>query len=110
FPRRTPHAVRQALFLVAAGTAIASFIYEIAWVRMLSLVLGAATHSFELMLSSFILGLSLGALAIRKRADSLRDPLRTLAIVQWVMGVLALGTIPLYLASYRWTAALLDVL
>ena len=32
------------------GTAVASFIYEIAWLRMLSLVLGSATHSFELML------------------------------------------------------------
>jgi spermidine synthase len=106
----TPRTLRPTLYMIAFGTAIASFIYEIAWVRMLSLVLGAATHSFELMLSAFILGLSLGAFAIRKRADSLRDPLRTLAIVQWVMGVLALATIPLYLASYRWTAALLDVL
>lgn len=38
--------VRRALLLVAAGTAVASFIYEIAWVRLLSLVLGSATHSF----------------------------------------------------------------
>src|SRR5262249_1662168 len=43
---------------VALGTAIASFVYEIAWIRMLSLVLGSATHSFELMLSAFILGLA----------------------------------------------------
>src|SRR5207249_3863772 len=35
------------LRLVAFGTAIASFVYEIAWIRMLSLVLGSATHSFE---------------------------------------------------------------
>ena len=38
-----------------------SFVYEVAWIRLLSLVLGSATHSFELMLSAFILGLSLGA-------------------------------------------------
>src|SRR6185369_2505884 len=50
------------LRLVAFGTAVASFVYEIAWIRMLSLVLGSATHSFELMLSAFILGLALGAL------------------------------------------------
>src|SRR5665647_1334966 len=43
------------LLAVAFGTAVSSFIYEIAWVRMLSLVLGSATHSFELMLSAFIL-------------------------------------------------------
>src|SRR5262245_36095739 len=38
------------LLLVVAGlTGTASFIYEIGWIRMLTLVLGAATHSFELM-------------------------------------------------------------
>ena len=46
------------LFLFAAFiTGMASFIYEISWIRMLSLVLGATTHSFELMLSAFIAGL-----------------------------------------------------
>jgi spermidine synthase len=107
---QTRAALLRALMLVAAGTAIASFIYEIAWVRMLSLVLGSATHSFELMLSAFILGLALGALWVRKRTDTFKDPVRALAIVQWVMGVLALATVPLYLLSFTWTANLLDAL
>jgi spermidine synthase len=47
------------LLAVAFFTGLASFIYEIVWIRMLSLVLGASTHSFELMLSTFILGLAL---------------------------------------------------
>ncbi len=96
------------LLLVAAfGTAVASFIYEIGWIRMLALVLGSATHSFELMLSAFILGLALGAWWIRSRADRLPHPLRTLGIVQWVMGFLALATLPLYLQSFHWMSALL---
>ena len=45
---------------------------------MLSLVLSSATHAFELMLSAFILGLALGAFWVRRRADRLPDPLRTL--------------------------------
>ena len=85
----------------ASRTAVASFIYEIAWIRMLALVLGSATHSFELMLSAFILGLALGAWWIRSRADRLADPLRTLGIVQWTMGALALATLPLYVALVR---------
>ncbi|HKW12366.1 MAG TPA: fused MFS/spermidine synthase, partial [Gemmatimonadaceae bacterium] len=60
------------LLTVSFGTAVASFMYEIAWIRMLSLVLGSATHSFELMLSAFILGLALGAFWIRGRADRTR--------------------------------------
>ena len=84
------------LLLIALLTGAASFIYEIGWIRMLSLVLGSSTHSFELMLSSFILGLAFGGLWIRKRIDSIADPLRFLGMVQLAMGMLALATLPLY--------------
>jgi spermidine synthase len=103
-------ALWRALLLVAFGTAVASFVYEIAWLRMLALVLGSATHSFEIMLSAFILGLAGGAWWIRARADRLGDPVRTLGIVQWVMGSLAIGTLPVYVRSFGWMAALLDAL
>lgn len=96
------------LLIVAAGTAIASFIYEVGWIRMLSLVMGSSTHSFELMLSAFVLGLSLGAWAIRRRADRLSNPLRTLAVIQLVMGALALLSLPVYLSSFQWTASLIQ--
>jgi predicted membrane-bound spermidine synthase len=102
--------LRTVLLAVSAGTAIASFIYEIAWIRMLSLVLGGATHAFELMLSAFILGLALGAFWVRTRIDRFEDPLRALAVVQWTMGALALATLPVYLASFQWTASLLGAL
>ncbi|HZA98175.1 MAG TPA: hypothetical protein VE399_05315, partial [Gemmatimonadales bacterium] len=104
----TPNLQLQRLLLFTSfGTAVASFIYEIDWIRMLSLVLGSATHSFELMLSAFILGLAIGAWWIRARADRLADPLRTLGIVQWMMGLLALATLPLYVSSFDWIASLL---
>lgn len=88
------------LLLVAALTGTSSFLYEIAWLRMLSLVLGSATHSFELMLAAFILGLALGALAIRNHLDRSRDPLRLLAWVQLAMGTAALLTLGLYRHSF----------
>ncbi len=96
------------LLIVSLGTALSSFIYEISWVRMLSLVLGSATHSFELMLSAFILGLALGAFWVRTRADHFRDPMRTLAVTQWAMGALALATLSAYVASFHWMAALIS--
>jgi predicted membrane-bound spermidine synthase len=102
---RGPH--WRALLLVSFGTAVASFIYEIAWIRMLSLVLGSATHSFELMLSAFILGLALGALWIRRRIDTIADPIRFLGLVQWSMGLMAVATLPLYVVSFNWVGALL---
>jgi len=87
---------------VAFGTAVASFAYEIAWIRMLSLVLGTATHSFELMLSAFILGLAFGSFWIRRRADTFAHPVRSLAWIQWTMGLLAIATLPLYARSFGW--------
>lgn len=100
----------KAMLVVAAGTAFSSFIYEIAWVRMLSLVLGSATHSFELMLSAFILGLSLGAFWVRTRADRFRDPIRALGVTQWWMGALAVLTLAAFLASFHWMAWLITAL
>jgi len=95
------------LLAISAGTAVASFIYEIAWIRMLSLVIGSATHSFELMLSAFILGLALGALWVRRRADRFKHPLQTLAVVQLWMGALALLSLVLYSGAFSWAGTLL---
>jgi predicted membrane-bound spermidine synthase len=99
-PRAPLEATPQLMLAVAFLTGAASFIYEIGWIRMLSLVLGAATHSFELMLSAFILGLALGALWVRGRIDRSTDPVRFLGVVQVVMGIAALATLPLYGAAF----------
>jgi predicted membrane-bound spermidine synthase len=95
-----PAGIRRLLLATAFGTAVASFFYEIAWIRMLSLVLGSATHSFELMLSAFILGLAIGSWWIRSRIDRLADPMATLTRIQVVMAVLAALTVGLYLVTF----------
>ncbi len=105
-PRRLVHI----LLAVAFFTGLSSFIYEIVWIRMLSLVLGASTHSFELMLASFILGIALGGGWIRSRIDRLGDTVRTLAIVQLAMGLAAAATIPLYNGSFDFMAWMLSSL
>src|SRR6185503_11172172 len=84
------------LLAVAFFTGLASFVYEIVWIRMLSLVLGASTHSFELMLATFILGLALGGLAVRKHVDTAAQPPRLPGWVQLAMALAALATLPLY--------------
>lgn len=96
------------LLTISFLSAAASFIYEIAWIRMLSLVLGSATHSFELMLSAFILGLAIGAFAVRRRADAQADPLRQLGIVQVLMGIAAILSLSWYLDTFEWMAALMQ--
>ena len=89
-----------ALLTIALSSSLASFFYEIGWIRMLSLVLGSSTQAFELMLSAFILGLALGGLWIRRRLDRIAAPLRYAGYVQILMGLCAVGTLPLYHASF----------
>ncbi len=88
--------LQQLMLFAAFVTGLASFIYEIAWLRMLSMVLGASTHSFELMLSAFITGIAFGGLWIRKHIDRLADPVRAAGVIQILMGILALSTLALF--------------
>lgn len=101
------------MLAIALGTGLSSFMYEIAWIRMLSMVLGSASHSFEVMLSVFVFGLALGGLWVRKRMDKFTRPELVLGRVQVIMGAAAVLTIPgyqlgvwgiggVYWASERW--------
>ena len=103
-PRGAPPAW---LLWAAFLTGLASFFYEIGWIRMLALVLGASTHSFELMLASFILGLALGGLAIRRHVDRSSAPERLLGWVQVAMALAALATLPAYNQMFDLMAALM---
>ena len=84
------------ILLVAAVTGAASFVYEIVWIRMISLLVGSSSHSFEVMISVFIFGLATGGWIVRKRAQSGGDPLALLAKVQFAMGALALASLFVY--------------
>jgi predicted membrane-bound spermidine synthase len=99
------------LFLAGAFvTGLASFVYEIAWIRMLALVLGSSFQAFELMLSAFITGLALGGLWIRRRIDHIADPVRFAGVVQLLMGLAALATVFVYHWTFDWMAWALSVL
>jgi predicted membrane-bound spermidine synthase len=89
------------LLVVALATGAASFAYEIAWIRMLSLVLGSSTHAFEIMLSALILGIAFGSLWIRRRIDVYTDLLTVLGIVLVIKGLMAVATIPLYGGTFE---------
>jgi spermidine synthase len=98
------------MLTVAALTGAASFMYEIGWIRMLSMVLGSSTHAFELMLSVFILGLAFGGLWIKRRIDRVDAPERFLGVVQVAMGFLALATLVVYGETFEVMQWLLAVL
>ncbi len=88
------------LFSVITG--LTSFIYEIVWIRLLSLLMGSSSHSFDQMLSAFILGLALGGLACKKLLARDFEPLKLLAFAQILMAFFAVCT--LYFHVPFWAA------
>ena len=65
------------LRLAIAGIGLSGFVamlYEVAWTRLLGLVLGSSTHAFSLMLVTFITGIAIGAWIVY-RWKGLRRPL-----------------------------------
>jgi predicted membrane-bound spermidine synthase len=95
------------MLLVAALTGLSSFVYEIVWIRMLALVVGASTHAFELMLAAFILGLALGGAWVRSRIDRFGNLIAALGIVQVLMGLAAAATVMFYDATFEFLSWLL---
>lgn len=98
-PASLASSIRKQMLMVAFLTGCASFIYEIIWIRMLSMVLGASTHAFEIMLCAFILGLAFGSLCIKRYISALANPRFILAAIQVAMGMLALVSLVLYNSS-----------
>src|SRR6185369_2042082 len=89
-----------------------SMLLELAWIRLLAIVLGASAYAFTLILTAFILGIGLGSYWIARRsakAESIGDARAQLKL----FGNLQLGqvlgvclTLPLYirLPHYFWVA------
>ena len=61
-----------ALFFLSGGTGL---VYEVVWVRMLSLVFGVTAFAVATVLASFMGGLALGAWIFGRWADRMRNPL-----------------------------------
>jgi spermidine synthase len=94
----------------AAITGASSFVYEVGWIRMLNQALGTTVHSFELMLTAFILGLAFGGLWVRNRSRKIDDPVATAGIAQVLMGLAALASLPVFAQSFQWVGWLMRAL
>jgi predicted membrane-bound spermidine synthase len=90
----TPWAFWVLLGCVGLSGAV-SMMYEVAWIRLLTLVLGSSTYSFSLMLAAFILGLSLGGLLLSLRRRPTGYAL-IFALSEVGVGVSVLVMLPFY--------------
>ncbi|MBI4682965.1 MAG: fused MFS/spermidine synthase [Nitrospirae bacterium] len=64
------------IYLMFFLSGAAALIYEVVWVRSLSLVFGGTHLAVTTVLSVFMGGLALGSLLIGRRVDAIKNPLR----------------------------------
>ena len=88
-PRATPEPKAWLAAAVLGLTGFATFLYEIAWTRVLSLTLGPTTYAFAATAASVIAGTALGSAAGAWIAGRVRQPAVWLAIT---LGATALAT------------------
>jgi len=67
-------------------TAFASLLNEIAWTRVLVMVVGGSTYAFTLVLLVFLLGIGLGSALVGRRASARSETAAAAALAQGVTG------------------------
>lgn len=92
-PAATPaggiHATTRDRLLVAAYaiSGLTAMMYEVAWSRLLVLVLGSSTYSYTIMLATFLLGLALGAWIGVRLLRLVHDPLLAVGLCQILIAI-----------------------
>lgn len=75
-----------------ATVGFTALVYEVAWTRTLSMVLGSSIYAFAAMLAAFLLGIALGSMATRTFVDRLKEPRLVFAWGIALLGLLSVGT------------------
>ena len=88
-------AVRAALAAVTLS-GFAALAVEVAWTRLLALVLGGSTYAFTVMVATFILGIALGSRLVTAGRFGRGDPTVWLAGALAVVAALLAASMPLY--------------
>jgi spermidine synthase len=99
---------RLATWLIAL-TAFASLLYEIAWTRVLVLVVGSSTYAFTTILACFLIGIGLGSLVAVGRGQPTGTLLLRAALVQGAVALLASLLFPFFRVLPVYVIATLQV-
>ena len=91
------------LFLLSGAT---SLIYEVAWVKLLTLHMGSASWSIATVLASFMAGLGSGSVWAGRRAERFQRPLLVYGLIEFGIAVFGAVSAPFL----RYMSEILDPL
>ena len=102
----SPSRALRRLGLVLLGvTAFASLLDEVAWTRVLVMIVGGSTYAFTLVLLTFLLGIGLGSVLVARRGAPEPETGASAALAQGVTAagaallLLFLGVLPGYIVA-----------
>jgi spermidine synthase len=89
----TPPTLQQANAAMSAifVTGIVAMVYQIAWTRALSLILGSSVYAFALILTGFLIGLAAGSAAYARRTAHKPRQLANLAVANLCIAAAAIA-------------------
>ena len=85
----TPALLIPALLLFVSGAA--ALVYQVLWIKQLSLVVGVEVYAITIGISAFFAGLALGGLVFGRWADRLQRPILLYAGLEVLVAVLGVG-------------------
>src|SRR5205807_8554196 len=102
---RPPDRTRRVALALLAVTAFASLLDEIAWTRVLVMVVGGSTYAFTLVLLVFLLGIGLGSEFVARRSARRPPSAADAALAQGITGagaallLLFFAVLPVYVIA-----------
>jgi len=75
---------------------MAALVYEVTWIRPLSLVFGNTTYAISTIIAAFIFGLAIGSWFAGKYADRIKNPFNYFAFTQLGIGFYGILLLPIF--------------
>ncbi len=87
---------KKLLLIIFGISGMTALIYEIIWIRPLSLVFGTTVYAVSIIVASFILGLAIGSWIAGRFTDRLQNPLKYFALIQIAVGFFGILLLPIF--------------
>lgn len=101
-PAPTPTPVPWFALACAAVTGAAGLGLEVVWARVLGILTSNSAYGFALIITVLLTGLSLGSAVQGWWARRAGNPWRRLAVCQWLLALITLGTVPWFRTAPAW--------
>jgi spermidine synthase len=98
------------LLVVAAISGFTSMSYQVVYTRLLKVVFSNTVYAFTTILVAFLAGIGLGSLIVSRYADRIKNGAFVIGVIQVILGIAAIWTIPLLFNSLAILNGLYDLL